>query len=508
MTEIVMSEGLAEPADLRPAPSGERRRPVWVVPDEVPAIVPRAARLTEARWVAKYRWAALAGDLAAAVIGGSLALVARFGAQIDLGYILLGAVLPIAWLACVALERGYETRYFGTGPEEFRSIIRAAVALTALIAITSYAIKLELARGFVVLAVPMTCLAAMTGRWVLHRSISRRRFAGRCMRKVLVVGRNDQVTTLRRHLEERPADGYVVVATCLPRGDAFEEPEPERLGRTEMDILAAVDQYEVDVVAVAADPELAGHSLRKLSWALEQRGVDLIVSPGIVEVAGPRISIRPVAGLSLLHLERPSVSGGPHLLKSIFDRVVGFLLLIGIAPVLLVTALLVKLTSRGPVLFRQTRVGRGGERFEMLKFRTMVVDAEERKAELQVLNEGNGVLFKLRDDPRVTRVGKYLRRFSIDELPQLVNVLRGDMSLVGPRPPLPAEVARYAIEDERRMLVKPGLTGLWQVSGRSDLTWEESMRLDLRYADNWSIALDLLILWKTARAVLGRDGAY
>ncbi|MEU4198304.1 sugar transferase [Kribbella sp. NPDC026611] len=512
MTEFVMSEGLAESADLRPAVSGERRRPVWVVPDEVPAIVPRSARYTEARWVARYRWAALAGDLAAAFIGVSVALVGRFGAQINLGYILLGAALPIAWLVCVALERGYETRYFGTGPEEFRSIIRAAVALTAVVAITSYATKSQVARGFVVLAVPMTCAAAMFARWVLHRQISKRRFAGRCMRRVLVVGRNDQVTTLRRHLEERPADGYVVVANCLPRGDALEESVaehlPDRLGRTEMDILAGVDQYDVDVVAVATDPELAGHSLRKLSWALEQRGVDLIVSPGIVEVAGPRISIRPVAGLSLLHLERPSVSGGPHLMKNIFDRVVGCLMLLGIAPLLLVTAALVKLTSKGPVLFKQTRVGRGGVPFKMLKFRTMVVDAEERKAELHALNEGNGILFKMRDDPRITKVGKYLRRFSIDELPQLVNVLRGDMSLVGPRPPLPAEVAQYAIDDARRMLVKPGLTGLWQVSGRSDLTWEESMRLDLRYADNWSIALDLLILWKTARAVLGSDGAY
>ncbi|MET9274984.1 sugar transferase [Kribbella sp. NPDC003557] len=513
MSDFVMSEGLAEPADLRPAPSGERRRPVWVVPDEVPAVVPRAARFTEARWVGKYRWAALAGDLGAALFGVSLALVVRFGAQINLGYVLLGAVLPIAWLVCVALERGYETRYFGTGPEEFRSIIRAAVALTAVVAITSYATKSQVARGFVVLAVPMTCFAAMFARWVLHRQISKRRIADRCMRKVLVVGRNDQVTTLRRHLEERKTDGYVVVASCLPRGDtpvnhAAEEPEPDRLGRAEMDILKAVDEWDADVVAVAADPELSGHSLRKLSWALEQRGVELIVSPGIVEVAGPRISIRPVAGLSLLHLERPSVSGGPHILKSVFDRVVGCLLLLAVAPILLVTAVLVKVTSRGPVLFRQTRVGRGGEQFQMLKFRTMVVDAEERKAELHALNEGNGVLFKLRDDPRVTRVGRYLRRFSIDELPQLVNVLRGDMSLVGPRPPLPAEVAQYAIDDARRMLVKPGLTGLWQVSGRSDLTWEESMRLDLRYADNWSIALDLLILWKTARAVLGSDGAY
>lgn len=471
-------------------------------------MLPRRARFTEARWVAKYRRASLAADLGAGVIGASLALVARFGAQINLGYFVLGVLLPVAWIACVALQRGYETRYFGTGPEEFRSIIRAAVALTAVVAITSYATKSEVARGFVVLAVPTTCLAAMVGRWILHRQISWRRFAGRCMRRVLVVGRNDQVMTLTRHLEERPADGYVVVASCLPRGDVFEDAEFERLGRTEMDILAGVDQFDVEVVAVATDPELAGHQLRKLSWALEQRGVELIVSPGIVEVAGPRISIRPVAGLSLLHLERPSVSGGPHVLKSIFDRVVGCLLLLAVSPILLGAALLVKLTSRGPVLFRQIRVGRGGEQFEMLKFRTMVADAEARKSELHALNEGNGILFKMRDDPRITKVGKYLRRFSIDELPQLVNVLRGDMSLVGPRPPLPAEVAQYAIDDARRMLVKPGLTGLWQVSGRSDLTWEESMRLDLRYADNWSIALDLLILWKTARAVLGSDGAY
>jgi exopolysaccharide biosynthesis polyprenyl glycosylphosphotransferase len=458
--------------------------------------------------VARYRWAALAGDIVAALIGVSLALVARFGSQINLGYVVLGAVLPVAWLACVALARGYETRYFGTGPEEFQSVLRAAVALTALVAVTSYATKGSVARGFVVLAVPMTCIAAMFARWLLHRSIASRRLGGSCMRRVLVVGRIGQATTLRRHLEERSADGYVVVATCLR--DAGEEPEPgsDRLGPTELDILAAVDTIGVDVVAVAADPELAGQSLRRLSWALEQCGVDLIVSPGIVEVAGPRISIRPVAGLSLLHLERPSVSGGPHLLKNIFDRVFGCALLLLATPVLLVVALLVRLTSRGPVLFRQTRVGRAGVEFSMLKFRTMCVDAEDRKGQLSALSEGNVVLFKLRDDPRVTRVGRYLRRFSLDELPQLVNVLRGEMSLVGPRPPLPAEVAMYAVDDGRRMLVKPGLTGLWQVSGRSDLTWEESVRLDLRYVDNWSIALDLLIVWKTARAVLGRAGAY
>jgi exopolysaccharide biosynthesis polyprenyl glycosylphosphotransferase len=245
-----------------------------------------------------------------------------------------------------------------------------------------------------------------------------------------------------------------------------------------------------------------------LSWALEQRGVELIVSPGIIEVAGPRISVRPVAGLSLLHLERPAASGGPHLLKNVFDRVLGLALVIVLSPLLIGLALAVRLTSRGPVLFVQHRVGRAGKEFKMLKFRSMYVDAEQRLGDLHALSDGNAVLFKLRDDPRVTGLGKLLRRFSLDELPQLINVLRGEMSLVGPRPPLPQEVALYAADDTRRMLVKPGLTGLWQVSGRSDLSWEESVRLDLRYVDNWSMTLDLLILWKTVRAVVLGSGAY
>jgi exopolysaccharide biosynthesis polyprenyl glycosylphosphotransferase len=225
-------------------------------------------------------------------------------------------------------------------------------------------------------------------------------------------------------------------------------------------------------------------------------------------VAGPRISIRPVAGLSLLHLERPSASAGPHLLKSIFDRVAALVLLLLFWPLLLGIALAIRMTSRGPSLFKQRRVGRGNTMFTMLKFRTMVVDAEDRLADLIDQSDGNAILFKLRLDPRVTRVGTFLRRYSLDELPQLVNVLRGEMSLVGPRPPLEQEVAMYAADDTRRMLVKPGLTGLWQVSGRSDLCWDESVLLDLRYVDNWSMTLDLLILWKTARAVLRRSGAY
>ena len=466
--------------------------------------------------MAQYRRAALGGDLVAAIIGVSLALVTRFGAQVGTEYLLLGGVLPVAWMACVWVERGYEPRYYGTGPEEFRSILRASVSLTAAIAIVSYATKTDTARGFLVLAMPMTLLTATLVRWLLRRDLARRRSLGACMRRVLVVGRNNQAATLMHHLGQREVDGYTVVATCLPRGDRSDRAGRDGEGHAgmphdglaEADILAAVDVHAVDVVAVAADPELEGQALRRLSWALEQRGVELIVSPGIVEVAGPRISVRPVAGLSLLHLERPSVSGGPHVVKGVFDRIVALTMVVLASPVLLAIAIAVKATSRGPVLFKQTRVGRGGVEFKMLKFRSMVVDAEARLAELAELSEGNGVLFKMKSDPRITPVGKLLRRLSLDELPQLFNVLRGEMSLVGPRPPLPSEVAVYAADDTRRMLVKPGLTGLWQVSGRSDLTWEESVRLDLRYVDNWSISLDLLILAKTARAVLRREGAY
>ncbi len=480
---------------------------VWVVPHEVPAIVPRSSRFTEPRWVGVYRWAAVGGDLLAAMIGISIALLTRFGYQVGSGYLVISSLLPLTWVGVVALSKGYDSRYFGAGPDEFRSLLRSGVGLTAAVAMASYATKTEIARGFVVLAIPATVAVALVLRFALRKDLHRHRVRGRCMHRVLVVGRRGPSATLCEHLENRPTDGFRVIAFCHPREGQSNGPLlPEELD--EADVLAAVDRHAVDVVAVATDPELAGQSLRRLSWALEQRGVELIVSPGIIEVAGPRISVRPVAGLSLLHLERPSVSGGPHLLKAVFDRVAALTMVILLAPVLLGLAIAVKLSSPGPVLFRQPRVGRAGTEFTMFKFRSMYADAEQRLSDLYSLSDGNGVMFKLRDDPRVTPLGRFIRRFSLDELPQLFNVLLGDMSLVGPRPPLPAEVALYAADDTRRMLVKPGITGLWQVSGRSDLSWDESVRLDLRYVDNWSMTLDLLILWKTARAVIYGSGAY
>ena len=248
--------------------------------------------------------------------------------------------------------------------------------------------------------------------------------------------------------------------------------------------------------------------MRELAWQLEETGTDLCVAPALLDVAGPRTTIRPVAGLPLLQVDHPELAGGKQVIKAVFDRAVAGLALILLAPLFAVIAVAIRLDDQGPVFFRQTRVGLDGRTFKLCKFRTMVVDAEQRLAQLEALNEGAGVLFKMRRDPRVTKVGAWLRRWSLDELPQLFNVLSGDMSLVGPRPALPREVARYGDHMRRRLVVKPGITGLWQVSGRSGLPWEEAFRLDLRYVDNWSLALDLQILWKTWSAVIHGSGAY
>jgi exopolysaccharide biosynthesis polyprenyl glycosylphosphotransferase len=259
---------------------------------------------------------------------------------------------------------------------------------------------------------------------------------------------------------------------------------------------------------VLSCPELDGPMVRRLAWELERDDIDLIVSSSLVDTAGDRITVRPVDGLPMMHIEHPRLSGGRRLVKSMFDVSVAALLLVLLTPLFLLTALVIRLDTGGPVFFRQVRVGRGGASFRMFKFRTMHTDAEARLAAMSRQNEHAGVLFKIRADPRVTRSGRLMRRYSLDELPQLINVLLGEMSLVGPRPPLPAEVEQYPHDMRRRLVVKPGMTGLWQVSGRSDLSWEDSIRLDLRYVENWSLTVDLVILIRTATAVVRGSGAY
>ncbi len=274
------------------------------------------------------------------------------------------------------------------------------------------------------------------------------------------------------------------------------------------DTASVVRNLNAGTVAVLSCPEMDGVKLRTLAWELEKTGTDLCVAPALLDVAGPRTTVRPTAGLTLLHVDHPQLSGPRQVVKDLFDRCAAAFGLAVLSPLLLVIALIIRLSDNGPALFTQTRVGKGGETFKIYKFRTMVVDAEALLCEIREKNEFDGVLFKIRRDPRITAIGARLRKSSLDELPQLINVLRGEMSLVGPRPALPEEAAEYADHVRRRLVVKPGLTGMWQVNGRSELSWEETVRLDLRYVENWSFALDMQILWKTISVMLHGSGAY
>jgi exopolysaccharide biosynthesis polyprenyl glycosylphosphotransferase len=461
-------------------------------------------------WTKSYLRRAAFADCACALAAGALATEIRFGNQgyPPLAYLGLTCALPVLWWVSVLVAGGYDARFIGLGSDEFRRVLNAAVSLTAGLALVSYTAKLDLARGYMVIALPLTAVLDLAARYRIRKRLHKLRQHGSCTRRVVAVGHAaavaDLVTTLRRDSYH----GLSVVATCLAgvaRADEVAEvPVAGGLGS----VTAAVGLFGADTVAVLACPEMDGRRLRELAWELEKTGTDLCVAPALLDVAGPRTTIRPVAGLPLLHVDHPELAGGRQVAKTVFDKAIAASALILLAPLLAGIALAIKFTDRGPAFFRQTRVGKNGRAFTLYKFRTMVMDAEQRKAGLVLRNESGGVLFKIRRDPRVTRPGAWLRRWSLDELPQLVNVLLGDMSLVGPRPALPDEAARYGDHMRRRLVVRPGITGLWQVSGRSDLPWEEAVRLDLRYVENWSLALDLQILWKTGSAVGRGSGAY
>jgi exopolysaccharide biosynthesis polyprenyl glycosylphosphotransferase len=469
-------------------------------------------------WTAWYIRCAVCVDFLSVLAAGLIAFGIRFpGAPSSYSapYIPLTVSLPFLWLAMLAMCRAYEPRLIGVGSEEFRRVLQAGFTLTASVAILAYATKTEVARGYVVMALPLATLLNLFWRFLLRKRLHRLRIAGTCMRNVVAVGHRGAVADLVRQLRRERYHGMEVIGVCLPSAfcvgdDAIDEIEDVPVLGDFGEAALVVDAIGADTVAVLACPEMDGVALRRLAWQLEKNDIDLVVAPALMDVAGPRTSIRPVAGLPLLHVEHPELTGGRQVVKSLFDRAGAFFALCMLAPLFGAIAVAIRSTSAGPVLFRQTRVGRDGREFTVFKFRTMVFDAEARKAALITQNEHDheGVLFKMKSDPRVTSVGRWLRRYSIDELPQLINVLRGDMSLVGPRPPLPEEVAKYGHDVRRRLVVKPGMTGLWQVSGRSDLSWEESVRLDLRYVENWSLMLDLQILWRTWSAVAHGSGAY
>jgi exopolysaccharide biosynthesis polyprenyl glycosylphosphotransferase len=468
----------------------------------------RAVRRAAASWPRDYLREAAVVDLGCAALGVFAAAQIRFGSQVTHAYLALSLALPVLWIAALWLAGAYDVRFVGVGSDEFRKVLNTGVSLTAAVAIFSYAINFELSRGYVVIALPGITAFDVIARLVLRKRLHRRRAASKCTHNVIAVGHELAVADLITELSRDHYHGLTVVGACVIRPGECDELVGVPVYGGLDDITAAVKAFDADTVAVTACPEMNGMRLRSLAWELEKTGTDLCVSPALLDVAGPRTTIRPTAGLTLLHVDHPQLSGVRLMLKGLFDRCVAAAALIMLAPILGVLAATVRLHDRGPALFSQMRVGKDGHAFRMYKFRTMIVDAEKCRADLLDDNDSDGVLFKLRRDPRVTVVGQHLRRWSFDELPQLFNVFLGHMSLVGPRPALPEEADKYAEHVQRRLVVKPGLTGLWQVNGRSDLSWEESVRLDLRYVENWSFALDLQVLWKTIAVMLRGSGAY
>ncbi|MGW5341645.1 sugar transferase [Streptomyces sp. NPDC004050] len=481
----------AQTRDIREQPTTRRRtgKPLWYAP------------------------AAVIGEAAGAAVPVYLA----FALARSTHAAAYATVAAAAWL----LVRGARDRYCehrlgerdSTGPA-----LQDWLVLIGLLAVVRAATGEESPFLFALAALVPCAPTSAVVHTLIHRHLIARRRDGRAVRRALVIGEANAVDGLVSHLAKRTDHELVVVGVC-PVGD--EDPHalapvaarlgrqaPEHMPADSIPVLEAARLLDVDVVLVVPGPYMTGTRLRWLSWAVHSEERPLVVVPGLTEVAGRRVGVHSVAGLTMLNVAPPLRRGLATLLKSVTDRLGAALLIVLLAPVFVAVALAVRLDSPGPVVHRQTRVGRDGKPFTMAKFRTMVTDAERLRHQLIGTNEQDGRMFKIRRDPRITRVGRVLRRCSLDELPQLFNVMQGHMSLVGPRPPLPDEVAGYDEVERRRLAVKPGLTGLWQVSGRSDLSWDETVALDLRYVDNWSPSVDLGVLCRTVGAVVAGRGAY
>ncbi|WP_370116936.1 sugar transferase [Streptacidiphilus sp. MAP12-33] len=420
--------------------------------------------------------------------------------------------LPPAWLFAMGAYRAYDADMLGSGREEFRRVLRGAVALPA-VAVSCYWLVLrddDFLHSMMLAAVPV----AVTGivvRVALRRRLLRAFAAERRHRATVLVGSAEGVSQVLPRLVRTSHAALRVVGVCLADPDqaATLGPWAEHVWGGLHELQNALHDTDSATVVVVPSPQIGGAEMRRLSWSAAAAGADFLVAPLLTDVAESRLSVRVADGMTLVGVRAPQLGRGARLPKEVLERGLAAAMLVVLAPLILAVSLVVRMDSRGPALFRQRRVGQYGNHFTMFKFRTMQEDAEHRKDKLAQLNQNSdGLLFKIKADPRVTRVGAALRRYSIDELPQLINVVAGHMSLVGPRPSLPVEADGYTNEIRRRLLVKPGLTGLWQVSGRSDLSWEEAVRLDLAYVDNWSLALDAEILRRTGPAVVRGTGAY
>jgi exopolysaccharide biosynthesis polyprenyl glycosylphosphotransferase len=477
-----------------------------------PQAVPQA-QPTVASWERQYRFGVIASDLVAT--GLSLLIAATLlgkHVNVDGQYRLLisAVVTVVVVVGALMASRSWRANVLGQGAEEFRRLGRALVIAAVILALVSLAVGDGNGRPWVFLVIPTIAILAMPQRYLLRRYLHRARREGRCLLPVLAAGSTETVHDLITRTRQTPHLGWRVEAVCTVDGRAGSGTNIAGvpvIGQL-ADLAEHVRRGGYRIVGVTSDQYWTPRRLQQLAWDLEGSTAEMVVAPVLMEVAGPRVHVSGVLGMPLLRVSAPVFTGVRRVIKEIFDRAAAMLLLLVMLPPLLVFATLIKTTSKGPVFYRQRRIGKDGKPFTMIKFRTMAVGSDAKHIQLRLTNDGAGPLFKMRSDPRVTRIGAWLRRYSADELPQLLNVVGGTMSLVGPRPPLPEETVSYGPDVKRRLLVRPGMTGLWQVSGRSDLSWDESVRLDLRYVEDWSLALDALILWKTVRAVFTGAGAY
>jgi exopolysaccharide biosynthesis polyprenyl glycosylphosphotransferase len=434
----------------------------------------------------------------ALVISGSVLI--GFLARGSGGYPWKAAAILVVWVSVLATRGAYDSSRIGVGSEEFKNLLTATVGTFAFFASVGFVLEINDGRKFIFGTFLAGALLLPLGRRLMRVWVFHQRRKGHLMRRTLVIGSGQALAELEAGLSKDPRTGFrVVLGMAGPTSAASLDAWLDQVS-------SALDEHEVDAVAVSQTQTMNSEVVRRLSWRLEGPSIDLLVAPALGDVTGPRLNIRPAAGLPLMHLEEPRLTGPQALIKRGTDIVVSAMGLILISPLMLLIAVAIRLTSTGPALFIQERVGRAGETYRLVKFRTMYEGSHAIREDVLGSIAGDPQSYK--SDPRITPFGRFLRRWSLDELPQLWNVLRGEMSLVGPRPLLVEELPLLGTSDHRRHLTKPGVTGLWQVAGRKEVEWPERMQMDLRYVEHWSPTLDLVILVKTFKAVATGRGAH
>ncbi|MGA7987077.1 MAG: sugar transferase [Candidatus Dormiibacterota bacterium] len=487
------------PAGIKDAPV----KPAFWPTGIYPRIAPQAQRVSTRRWIVLL----LVVDVLIAALSVGVATLAVFGATPErlserLPYLALAALFPALWGLAMLLSGSYDRRYLAAGPEQYRRVCNASIWILALVGFTSYVLRADFSRGLVLITIPTAALLTLAGRWLGRKALRSRFGDGVAIHRLVEVGPSKGAELLRNYIDRNGHTGFSVVGVVAT--DALEVDAPIDVD----EIVEEVTRLDADTIAIVGTNHTSGGELRRMSWALQGSGIRLLVVPDLADIAGPRIVMHPVDGLPLLEICEPELSGPARVVKAVFDRCASLVLIIVLSPVLAGIAVAIKVSDRGPVFYRQQRIGKEGRAFRMWKFRSMRVGASPVLQHVETEAGARAVLVKTPSDDRITTVGRFLRRYSLDELPQLFNVLFGTMSLVGPRPLVPAEVDSFGHGAYARLLVLPGMTGLWQVSGRSELPWDQRVHLDLYYVENWSIWLDISLLWSTLRALFRSDGAY